>query len=63
MNSHELARILLSGPDQPVEIVTENLVTPLIHVEQDCFDEEEGWVWLLTPDLDPANDVWIKETI
>lgn len=52
MLAKELIEILKKFPDYKVEMLTEELVTPVIDVEIDCFEREEGFVFVLIPDLE-----------
>lgn len=55
MLASELIAILETRPDIPVEVFTETLVTPLVNAEVDKFNDEEGFVWVLLPDLSEAD--------
>lgn len=47
MRSHELARLLLSKEDMPVEVGAPDRICSLWTADIDCFDEETGLVWVL----------------
>jgi hypothetical protein len=52
--ARELIEILSFYPDREVEVLTENLVTEITEVATDCFDTEQGMIWLILPDLENA---------
>ena len=52
MLARELIEILSFDPDREVEVLTESLVTEIVTVETDCFDPEQGMLWLIIPNLE-----------
>lgn len=52
MLAKELTAILNKFPNYEVQVLTENLVTDLINVDIDHFDEEQGPLFVLIPDLE-----------
>ena len=52
MLAKELIETLSKFPNYEVEVLTENLVTKVIEVDIDYFDEEQGPLFVLIPDLE-----------
>lgn len=52
MLAKELIEILSKFPNYQVEVLTENLVTEVIEVDIDYFDEEQGPLFVLIPNLE-----------
>lgn len=51
MLAHDLAAWLFAQDNKPVYMETEEMIAPLIRVDTDAFDSEEGLVVVLIADL------------
>lgn len=52
MRSHELAQMFLSRPDMDVDLCGETQIACCKEAVVDCFDSDEGMVWVLEGDWD-----------
>lgn len=57
MKSSELIELLAAHPEYEVQIETERMICPIAKVDTDCFYEEEGFVFVITPDMSEEADV------
>lgn len=52
MIARELAEILMRHPEYPVQMELRETIDDIARVETDCFELDEGIVFLLVPEAD-----------